>query len=613
MKKPPVLIPVFVILIVCLFHVALLQAQSNKAAAFDILINEVDLGIPDGVELFNAGIISVSLNGWKVKTGDSQRIQTFTLPDVTLEPGDYLVCYEGTDADTDSVIFLDTSDAGATNINWAGDSYGAVELLDTGDGSVDYVRWGDYSGMSVSTGFWSGPNVASPPATSNIGRDINSTDTNHGSDFIRQIGSLGRANDSPPIIEDYTLDSGVEGIPYADTIHVVGPAGPFTYTLVEGTLPGGLSIDNSGAVTGTASETGDFNFYLRVSDSQSPPQTAFAWMQFSVMTQPNFSKDLLLVNGVDWSTYSSEINAAYTAKAFWGNNTIDFWDNFDAPSRGYPSTLPAPLGHGAVPGSVLGDYKTIIWIGNNYNGDLGEWNDSPVFSYVKMGGNLVLMTRMTQDFINDEFSDYLGITWTQSEITLSSWTSVYSGLQSMSSTGTQNLNDAFSTSLSSGESVLLFQSGANGLGIWHKPAAGGTFNSDGGQVVLMCMRPYRVNTTQLRNNIEYILHDMMRVTAVDDQIFQQFSYSLSQNYPNPFNAGTLITYSLARPSHVKVDIYNVLGQKVRTMVNTIQPAGEFSCRWDGINASGSTLPSGVYYAQITAGEFSRTVKMTLVR
>lgn len=85
-------------------------------------------------------------------------------------------------------------------------------------------------------------------------------------------------------------------------------------------------------------------------------------------------------------------------------------------------------------------------------------------------------------------------------------------------------------------------------------------------------------------------------------------YSLSQNYPNPFNPTTMINYSLANTGLVRIDIYNVLGQKVETLVNKKKSAGNHSIIWDGKDMS-----SGVYFYRIQAGDFNRTKKMLLVK
>ena len=71
------------------------------------------------------------------------------------------------------------------------------------------------------------------------------------------------------------------------------------------------------------------------------------------------------------------------------------------------------------------------------------------------------------------------------------------------------------------------------------------------------------------------------------------AFQLLQNYPNPFNPSTLIHYNLAKPGLVELAIYNVLGHKVRTLVDTYQEAGRYSVEWDGRNGRGTGLSAGV--------------------
>ena len=87
-----------------------------------------------------------------------------------------------------------------------------------------------------------------------------------------------------------------------------------------------------------------------------------------------------------------------------------------------------------------------------------------------------------------------------------------------------------------------------------------------------------------------------------------YKYFLEQNYPNPFNPATVISYQLSAYSFVKLNIYNVLGQKIKTLVNKYQKAGNYKVIF---NASG--LASGIYFYELTAGSFSQTKKMILLR
>jgi hypothetical protein len=85
------------------------------------------------------------------------------------------------------------------------------------------------------------------------------------------------------------------------------------------------------------------------------------------------------------------------------------------------------------------------------------------------------------------------------------------------------------------------------------------------------------------------------------------SFQLSQNYPNPFNPSTLIKYSLPKAAHVSLIIVNTLGQIVATLVNEHKEAGYYQIRWN------ATVPSGIYFYRLEAGEYVDTKKMTLLR
>jgi hypothetical protein len=90
-------------------------------------------------------------------------------------------------------------------------------------------------------------------------------------------------------------------------------------------------------------------------------------------------------------------------------------------------------------------------------------------------------------------------------------------------------------------------------------------------------------------------------------------FSLSQNYPNPFNPQTSIRYALPQDAQVRLVIYNVLGRRVRTLVDERQPAGYKTVCWDGKDERGDPAASGVYFYRIDADQFSEVKKMMLVK
>ena len=91
------------------------------------------------------------------------------------------------------------------------------------------------------------------------------------------------------------------------------------------------------------------------------------------------------------------------------------------------------------------------------------------------------------------------------------------------------------------------------------------------------------------------------------------SYSLNQNYPNPFNPVTQIDFSLAQPGFVTLNIYNSIGQLIRTLVNEKLEPGSYNYEWNATDNYGNTLASGIYFYKLQAGSFVETKKMILIR
>jgi hypothetical protein len=91
------------------------------------------------------------------------------------------------------------------------------------------------------------------------------------------------------------------------------------------------------------------------------------------------------------------------------------------------------------------------------------------------------------------------------------------------------------------------------------------------------------------------------------------SYMLEQNYPNPFNAGTVIRFAQPVDGDVRIDVYNILGRKVKTLVNEFRSAGTHQADWDGRSDDGVEVATGVYFYRITTDKFSSTRKMVLLK
>ena len=101
------------------------------------------------------------------------------------------------------------------------------------------------------------------------------------------------------------------------------------------------------------------------------------------------------------------------------------------------------------------------------------------------------------------------------------------------------------------------------------------------------------------------------IYADDGALPQQFS--LSQNYPNPFNPNTVISFDLPVRSKVALEVLNLLGQRVTTLVEKELPAGVHSVDWDGCNESGDRVASGLYFYRLTADGRAKSRKMMLLK
>jgi hypothetical protein len=110
-------------------------------------------------------------------------------------------------------------------------------------------------------------------------------------------------------------------------------------------------------------------------------------------------------------------------------------------------------------------------------------------------------------------------------------------------------------------------------------------------------------------NIDYVQLIKQDIqTGVSRDGLQPGMFALEQNYPNPFNPTTTINFSLAKASNVKLTVYNILGQQIRTVVDTRMNAGQQSIVFDA-----SKLASGVYFYRLEAGDFSAVKKMLLLK
>ena len=130
---------------------------------------------------------------------------------------------------------------------------------------------------------------------------------------------------------------------------------------------------------------------------------------------------------------------------------------------------------------------------------------------------------------------------------------------------------------------------------------------------VVAINGYIGDNRQFTGDMMVIFHNAVNFlngqTAIDDDFAEiPNTFSLSQNYPNPFNPTTKIEFNLAAVSNVRLEVFNVLGQKVSTLADGLLEAGHHSVTFDA-----SRIGSGVYFYRLDAGEFSETKKMTIMK
>jgi hypothetical protein len=102
-------------------------------------------------------------------------------------------------------------------------------------------------------------------------------------------------------------------------------------------------------------------------------------------------------------------------------------------------------------------------------------------------------------------------------------------------------------------------------------------------------------------------------TAIEDKSNTPESYSLLKNYPNPFNGSTAISFQLDKSSSVKLDLYNLLGEKITSLADGFHATGKYNVTWDGLDGNGKAAPSGVYFCRLETETNILTNKMILLR
>ncbi|MBM3789712.1 MAG: hypothetical protein FJW35_05110 [Acidobacteria bacterium] len=193
-------------------------AQFTPAGGAKVVINEIEVGDTDTIELFNAGDTEVDLTGWIVTASRRDFPSAFLdLPSFRLKPGGFVVLSEAPGVNTSRTLYF------GANIPWIGGAEGACALRDSTGAGRDFVRWGDSREFPPGGTNFTGQNPAAPPIRKTLGRSLSGRDTDAGEDWTVQDPTPGLFNPGgqeqhhtfyPAGDEDYAAFDAVAGRTY---------------------------------------------------------------------------------------------------------------------------------------------------------------------------------------------------------------------------------------------------------------------------------------------------------------------------------------------------------------------------------------------------------------
>jgi hypothetical protein len=149
------------------------------------------------------------------------------------------------------------------------------------------------------------------------------------------------------------------------------------------------------------------------------------------------------------------------------------------------------------------------------------------------------------------------------------------------------------------------------MGAAGTPLEGGSFRHNG-----TMGQPVSAGTGEGQNQSCYVGFWRVWINEIRTDVQENpslYTNQLNQNYPNPFNPSTTITYSVAKPGNVEISVFNVKGQRVRTLVNGIAVPGQYRVEWHGRNDAGQFVASGVYFYRLRAPGYNSVKKMVILK
>jgi hypothetical protein len=265
----------------------------------------------------------------------------------------------------------------------------------------------------------------------------------------------------------------------------------------------------------------------------------------------------------------------------------------------------------------VAEYHIVVWVcGDESANTLTAANQAMLAQYLDNGGKLLLAGQYIDE-----------------DISASAFYANYLHCQSGGAAGNRNLSGVAGDPISDGTSLMLVGPSCGGNGLFSPsqivPVNGGVgfynFSTGGAGAVRYQNDTYRIAYFAFALEAACGLQNTTHHSVVIDRVMQWFGatyndveppvgravpegFALKQSYPNPFNPVTNITFEVPRSMRATLRVYDLLGRQAAVLVNGQVPAGSHTVTFDGSN-----LASGVYLAQLVAGDFSATQRLVLLK
>ncbi|MBN2279179.1 MAG: T9SS type A sorting domain-containing protein [Candidatus Marinimicrobia bacterium] len=422
----------------------------------------------------------------------------------------------------------------------------------------------------------------------------------------------------PLYVEDIVLGSGPPQLQNYSRTPGVPVSSDDVYVSIDVSTNGTISAVNiiysvnHGAPQTAAMTNEDGNVY----SGSIPPQADGSWVEYYIKAEDTEGKFTIMPADTSSKMYGYIVKDA-------GLTIADIqWS---------PWTLAdSPFDKASV--EVTGIVTADTSFKNNYGGYViqdgsSAWNGIPVFGItdVLKRGDEIKVIATVQEYWDDYHYKYDNNTLlvadsyqllssgnavpTALEVTtgeLASNPEMYEGcLVKISNVQVTSIN-TYDWSVDDGSGACLIDDDASSMDFWFDSLAIGDSFTNLTGVWIFSFGTYKI---EIRD-----MNDVGGATEIDGELIHTArSYKLEQNFPNPFNPSTRIYFEIPNTELVTIAIYNVVGQKVRTLEQATYTAGRYTLNWDGKDDFGASVPTGTYIYRMKAGNFIQSRKMLLMK